>query len=214
MSAVKQFALRMDVVSENDSSDLNAWLTQNATSYFVVKEFGTPGENPHYHAVLCSSAKTASLRQSFRRAFPNHKGNGAYSLKECDEDVEGYGRYMCKGADRDSLPDVICRQGLDYTDDWVKSMHEQYWVNNDLLVGNRKRRAMNMVEKLESICKDKRIKWSDRTAIATQYVLLQKEARKPVNTFAARATVNTVACLLDDNGEAVEQLAIEIGNRV
>lgn len=209
----RAFALRMDILKEDDGSTLNAWLSNNASAFFVVKEFGDAKENPHYHAVLYASAKTASLRQSFRRAFPAHKGNGSYSLKECDEDTDGYGRYICKGADRDSLPDIVCRQGIDYTDGWVRAMHDQYWVNNDALLANRKRRAMNMVERLESICKDKRIRWSDRTEIAKQYVILQKEARKPVNTFAARATVNTVACLLDDSSEAVEQLAIEIAGR-
>lgn len=92
-------------------------------------------------------------------------------------------------------------------------MHDQYWVNNDALLSNRRKRAMNMVERLEAECKEKQIRWTDRQAIAAEYVRLQKDARKPINSFAARATVNTVACLLDDSGEAAQQLAIEIAGR-
>lgn len=211
---VKKFALRMDISSADDGADLSSWLNSVATDHFVVKENGNASENPHMHAVFSSVQKVASLRQSFRRKFPNHTGNGSYSLKECNDDTDAYGRYLCKGASRDDLPVVVCRQGIDYTDGWVQAMHDEYWVNNALLEKNKKRRAMNMVEKLESICKEKRIRWSDRTAIAAEYVALQREARKPINSFAARATVNTVACLLDDSGEAAQNLAIEIGGRV
>lgn len=211
--AERAFALRLDVLSEADKENLSKWLTKEASSFFVVKEEANPNENTHYHAVFYASSKTASLRQSFRRAFPNHKGNAAYSLKECDDDVDAYGRYMCKGVSRDVLPEVVCRQGLHYTDEWVRESHDEYWVNNDALKKNKLRRKMNVVETLEDICKEKKIRWTDRNGIATEYVRHYVAARKPINSFAARAVVNTVAVLLDDTGEAVEQLATEIAGR-
>lgn len=213
MALAKHFALRMDILSPEDVTSISEWLNGVSSNHFVVREHGSDSENPHMHAVLFSAQKIASLRQSFRRKFPQHTGNSSYSLKECNEDVEAYGRYLCKGGDRESMPDVVCRLGMDYTDEWVKAMHDQYWVNNDALVSNRRKRAMNMVERLELECKEKQIRWTDRKAIAMEYVRLQKDARKPLNSFAARAAVNTVSVLLDDSGEAAEQLAIEISGR-
>lgn len=207
------YALRLDVLSEDNAQQLSAWLDKVSSGHLVVREESNPNENTHYHAVLHSKIKATSLRQSFRRAFPDHKGNAAYSLKECDEDPDGYGRYICKGLSKEEGPNVVIRQGLLYTDEWVRQHHEQYWVNNDLIAQARAKRKMNAVERLESVCKEKKIRWSDRTAIATEYVRWQKEARRPINSFAARATVNTVALLLDDSGEAEEQLAIEIAGR-
>jgi len=209
------YALRADS-NEHLAANLAAWLVAVATCFFVVKEFGgANGENPHVHVYFESDKKLEALRKDFRRKFPDNTGNGGYSLKACDEDIDAYGRYMCKGSDRDTLPDVVCRQGLLYTDQWVKDMHDQYWVNNDSLMKNKRKRVAlgNVVEKLELECKEKQIRWDDRKSIALEYVRMYKGAAKPINVFYARQVVNTVSCLLDDTGKAEEQLADQIADR-
>lgn len=209
-----RYALRADS-TDGVRENLVAWLVAVATTYFVVKE-NHDGENPHVHAYLESDKKLPALRKDFQRKFPGNQGNAGYSLKLCNDDVEAYGRYMCKGADRDTLPDVVARQGLVYTDEWVESMHEQYWVNNDALNTNKRKRAKlgNVVERLELECKTKGIKWEDRSAIAREFVSMYKSAAKPINVFFARQVVNTVSCLLDDTGRAEEHLASEIASRL
>lgn len=209
------YALRADS-NEHLAANLVAWLSAVAACFFVVKEFGgANGENPHVHVYFESDKKLEALRKDFRRKFPENTGNGGYSLKECDDDIDAYGRYMCKGLDRDTLPDVVARQGLLYTDEWIKSQHEQYWVNNDSLMKNKRKRVAlgNVVEKLELECKEKKIRWDDRKSIALEYVRMYKGAAKPINVFYARQVVNTVSCLLDDTGKAEEQLADQIADR-
>lgn len=209
------YALRADS-NEHLMANLSAWLTAIATCFFVVREFGSASsENPHVHVYFESDKKLDALRKDFRRKFPDNTGNGGYSLKECDSDIEAYGRYMCKGVDRDTQPDVFCRHGIKYTDDWIRDMHAQYWVNNDSLMSNKRKRANlgNVVEKLELECKEKKIRWDDRKSIALEYVRLYKGAAKPINVFYARQVVNTVSVLLDDSGKAEEQLADQIADR-
>lgn len=207
------YALRADL-SAAIVANLASWLAAVATCYFVVKEVAN-GENPHVHMYFESDKKLAALRKDFVRKFPDNVGNAGYSLKECDDDVEAYGRYCCKGPDKETMPDVFCRQGLKYTDEWVKDMHDQYWVNNDSIMSNKRKRAAmgNVVEKVELECKAKNIRWDDRKAIALEYVRLYKAAVKPINVFYARQVVNTVSVLLDPSGSAEDRLAIEIADR-
>lgn len=208
------YALRADI-TDGVRDGLARWLQAIAKTYFVVRE-NHDGENPHVHAYFSSEKKLSAIRKDFQRKFPANGGNGGYSLKECDDDVEAYGRYMCKGPDKDTLPDVVCRQGLLYTDAWVKSMHDEYWVNNERLMKNKRKRVQmgNIVEKLELECKEAGIRFDDRKAIAAQYVKLYVNSARPINVFHARNVVNTVSCLLDDTGSAQDRLAAEIADRL
>lgn len=210
-----KYALRADL-NDHLAANLVAWLTAVATCYFVVREPGSNNENPHVHVYFESEKKLAALRKDFQRKFPSNAGNGGYSLKECDDDIDAYGRYMCKGLDKESMPDVYARQGMEYTDEWVKQKHDAYWVSNDQLMKNKRKRVQmgNIVEKVELECKAKGIRWDDRKAIAMVYIDLYVGAAKPINTFFARQVVNTVSCLIDDSGSAKDRLASEIADRL
>lgn len=211
---VYRYALRADL-TDGVAEGLVAWLVAVATTYLVVKE-SHDGENPHVHVYMESDKKLAAIRKDFQRKFPGNQGNAGYSLKECNDDIDAYGRYMCKGTDRDTLPDIVARQGLLYTDEWVQDMHDQYWVNNDSLMSNKRKRACmgNVVEKVELECKAKGIRYDQRKEIALEFVSMYAAAAKPINVFYARQVVNTVSCLLDDSGRAKDLLAAEIADRM
>lgn len=205
-----QFALRADY-KDGDQALLSAWLSAIATVFLVVYE-EHDGENPHVHCVFSSDKNLSALRVSFKRKFTDKIGNGGYSLKECDDDVEAYMRYMCKGDSKDNDPVVLIKQGQDYTDEKIKAAHDAYWVNNAALQSNKKKRKLipncqTVIEKLEAVCKEKGVRKNDKNAIAAEYIKMMKDARKPINVFAAKAVVNTVVVLLDDSGEAAETLA-------
>jgi len=210
-----RFAFRMDW-ADGDYTRLSAWLAAIATCYLVVFE-SHAGENPHVHAVFDSDKKLSAVRMGFKRKFEDKVGNGSYSLKETDDDIDAYMRYMCKGNSREDMPDIKIRQGILYTDENIKDWHDKYWVNNDSIKENRlKRKAVRSgetaVDAVERICKDTGVRKSDREGIAKVYIKLCRDSRKPINTFAAKAIVNTVALLLDDTDENLEQLARIIGN--
>lgn len=208
--AGQHYALRLDV-SQEDKEPISTWLSSNGTAFLAVYEEGE-NENPHVHVVLYSDKRIDSLRKSFVRAFPGKTGNGGYSLKKCDDDVDAYMRYMCKGIDPELGPTVWCHQGLEYTAEKVSDAHGRYWVNHEALVNNKRKRVKTatIVEELELLCKRKGVKKNDKEAIALEYIRLYRDARKPINIFHARGVVNTVACLLDDSGEAEKALAASI----
>lgn len=211
-SLAAHFALRMDVsATEEEKPRLSAWLSSTSSAFLVVFE-QAPNENDHVHAVLYSDKKLQALRVSFKRAFPEKTGNGSYSLKSCDDDVDAYMRYMCKGADVDTQPEVWSRQGLEYSVEKVVAGHEMYWVNNASLRANKKAKVKTtaIIDTLEELCKAKGIRKDDKRGIALEYIRIYRDARKGINIFHARSVVNTVACLLDDTGKVEEQLADQI----
>lgn len=209
-----RYALRMDWNQDRDYQRISTWLALIATCYLVVFE-SHAGENPHVHVVFDSDKKLQALRTSFKRKFDDKVGNGSYSLKECDDDVAAYMRYMCKGNSKDDMPDVKIKQGLDFTDEKIKEAHDMYWVNNQSLKENKKKRKLvhsgeTAVDTVERLCKEQGVRKNDREGIAKVYIRLCRDGRKPINQFAARAIVNTVQLLLDDTDENLDQLARSI----
>lgn len=206
------FALRADVIGDSFQTDIVHWI-RSFDSYLLVFETAA-GENPHVHAVIHSQLKIKQIRNSFTYKFKQHSGNKAYSLKECDDEFDAYIRYMCKGSSEADAPIVWAQCGLLYTDECIKEAHGMYWVNNKALAKNKE--AAKKVEKLKPVelvereCKRMEIKGFDREGIAKVYIRLWRDARKPINVYAARAVVNTVSCLLD--GCADDDLARKIAD--
>lgn len=196
------YALRVD-----GSPDISGWLSRYADTFIAVREGGS--DNPHIHVLFRSTQRLSALRKACQRAFPG--GNGSYSLKQCAADVSGYERYICKGESEDSLPEIVCRQGIEYTDDWIKDQHSAYWVNNQAIRENRVARkrikSATAVELVEEQCKNLGVKWNDRVRISEEYIKMLVSARKAINIFQVRAVTNTVSCLLDVSGQATNHLA-------
>lgn len=200
----RKFALRADVF-DGFKARLCAWLSIVALGWIVAYE--CEGLNKHVHLILDSSYDIKKLRNSFTRTFTECVGNKGYSLKICDDDFDAYIRYICKGPDKDIEPIIWSRQGLLYTDEAIKAAHAQYWVNNEALITNSKKRKAvekeNIVEQVEKKAKELKLKAYDRVGVAQIYIRMFRDARKGINVFAARAIVNTV-CLLLEGGDASE----------
>lgn len=194
----RKYALRADVF-EGFKQRLIKWLGVVALGWICAYEVS--GDNKHVHLVLDSESDIKKLRNAFTRAFPECVGNKGYSLKLCDDDFNAYIRYICKGDGKDSPPVIWSRQGLDYTDPIIKVSHEMYWVNNDAIIANSKKRKAvekeNLVEQIEKRAKEMGLKAHERVEVAKIYMRLHRDARKGINVFAARAVVNTVCLLLE-----------------
>lgn len=208
----RRFALRADV-RDGFRPQLDSFLAKVADGYIVAHETAD-GENPHIHAIFTSTKTLKACRSHFARFCPDHKGNQAYSLKECDDDFEAYIRYICKGADRNSPPEIWTHQGLDYSADVIAAAHLAYYVNQDAVKENaakrRKVEGANIVEQVEQLCKAKGLRAHQREQIAGVYLDLFRDARKGINVFAAKAVVNTVCLLLEGNDCERRSLAIKI----
>lgn len=211
LAAPLSFALRVNVLGPADISNLNVWLSKHCSTFLVCRELEQSNDHCHVYGVTDLSYKV--LQTSFRRSFPEHIGNESYSLKQCDAQVHDYLKYMCKGDSVESAANIVCRQGLDFTDEYLAELHAAYWVSNaELMQNSRKRDNLKMrgtvVEQLEKECKAAKLDGSDREAVAKLLVQKYVEARKPVNVYQCKSVVNTVCALL--NGHQFDCLVSEI----
>jgi len=209
----RKYALRVDVF-EGFKSRLIAWLGIVALGWIVAYE--CEGLNKHVHLIVDSAYDIKKLRNSFTRTFSECVGNKGYSLKICDDDFDAYIRYICKGPDKELEPIIWSRQGLLYTDAAIKDAHSRYWVNNDALISNSKKRKAvekeNIVEQVEKEAKRMKLKAHERVEVAKIYMRMFRDARKGINVFAARAIVNTVCLLLEGSDSSESMLAQKIAD--
>ena len=150
----------------------------------------------HFHFAIRCEKTTSTLRKAFVREFPEARGNRAYSLEEA-RDFERLRRYLAKGVDKDSLPNVVWRNGL-YADEYIKVWHDEYWAEN-ATIARAKRKATNMMAELEQRCRDKRIAWDNRDEITEEYATVVKDFGKTYDVNLARRTVRGVMIALCPN---------------
>lgn len=203
------YALRVDLDGVT-RQEVSEWIAAAAACYFIVAET-VSGENPHIHAFLTCDSKLPALRKKVQRWLSGDRGNASYSLKLCSEDYADYLTYLCKGDSNSSMPDVVGKCGIEFTDAWVEQQHGLYWVNNEALVRNRHKRkkisSATAVEKLEERCKEAGVLWNQKNEIAMEYIRMCKAGRKAINVFSARSIVNAVTVALCPDDTAAKELA-------
>lgn len=93
---------------------------------FLVREVGEEGR-PHYQGLIYAEPTKEALkglRNKITRVL-KIKGNRSYSVAEAPE-PEGYIRYLCKGTDADTQPEVLLNsRAVD-----VAAGHADYWAEN------------------------------------------------------------------------------------
>lgn len=207
-----RYALRVDV-REGFKAKFLAWLPTIAIAWICVYEADSI-ENRHVHLILDSEKDIKKVRNSFTKKFPDCSGNKGYSLKLCNDDFDAYIRYICKGTSVDEPPVLWGFQGLDYTKEVIADAHRMYWVNNESLKANAKKRARvekeSIIDQVEKESKKLGLKEYQREDVARVYIRLFRDARKGINVFAARAVVNTVCLLLEGGDKSETTLAQEI----
>lgn len=184
---------------------VKAFLDSKAAGGFAVREVA--GENEHWHWLVETEYKNIqTFRVNLVRAVPELKGNASYSATEV-KDLEKYERYMAKGASEGEMPEVAWRNSIVYTDDRIGELHEQYWTENRRL---RKRKAGTAMDATVDICKDESVDWKDRAKISEIYLRQLVQRNRPVNTFAARAAVNTIQVQLCPDDQALKMFAEQL----
>lgn len=102
---------------------------------FIVKEFSDK-EKEHYHGLVEVNVTRQTVLNWLKAALGDkfQKGNKFYSIKTTD-DTEAARRYLSKGKDVDTLPNVIVNGiGFNPTD-----YHKQYWDINTSLKTKKKK---------------------------------------------------------------------------
>lgn len=195
------WALRIDLTNVTEEQ-LRAWLARQSGSYLAVREGGET--NPHAHVILRGTQGTRAVRKSFLLSFPTCKGNASYSISDV-KDESKYNRYMCKGAGPNEPVLVICREGLDYTDEWIKQQQIAFYA-----CAPSRANSGRLNDVVLSKCKAARIEHQEKYKIARQYVLECISRSQGINTFHARGAVNLISCMLCPDDEQVDLLVNEI----
>lgn len=164
------------------------------------------------HVLLITNKNIKQVRNSFTRAFPGATGNGGYSLTAV-EDGSKYRRYVCKGADPDTAPEIVGRQGVEFTDEWVASQHESYWEVNKQLQEAREKRKRPVFEVVYQECVTEHVLWHDDKTIAKKYIKHMSEANKGINLFQIRSSVNLLKIKLCPDDSALDSLAEIVANK-
>lgn len=196
------FALRVD---GDQHQPFSQWFDGLGSSYLIVRET-VDGENVHMHMVFTAEIPIKSIRSRFNRAFPDLVGNKAYSLTTV-QDLDKYHRYLCKGADEDSLPEILARQGVIYTNDWVHDRHGEYWDINAQLQVERDKRKRPVFDEVLDEAISKSVKWTDDVQLSKMYIRQLSQRAKGINLFAVRSQVNLLKIRLCPDDSALDALA-------
>jgi hypothetical protein len=198
-----QIALRTD----KEFDLVKDFLETRGYSGFCVRETTEGGNNEHYHWFLEGDKykNMQVFRVNLTKTVPGLKGNGAYSAKQCDADVEKYWRYMCKGEAEGAGPEVAWKHGLLWTDERFEELHQAYWANAPQA---RKRKLPAVADTVFETCRAKRVAWDDRRTIFEEYIKELYSRDKPINLFMIRSNVNLLQLKLAPNVDDGVQLLL------
>lgn len=125
------FQLRVDYKSAADlDTNMKFVRDLNSTSTLMVCENKSTNNTPHFHAIFTFDKTESTLRQQWKKLFPQYDGKkNEYCLKEIPEiqlyDAE---KYLCKGDSQVAQPNVYLQTGK-YTIERVIELHADYWSN-------------------------------------------------------------------------------------
>lgn len=184
-----EYALRVHEVGEDIREKVVKYVSDTQGSVFLVREY--MAARPHYQAYIRCEVKLDALRKRFKNQFPEIKGNKFYSLAVVTKPTE-YLRYLCKGSDKDSLPDVVHHCGLVQLD--IPSEHKLYWEANECLKNKSRTKKLGLFEQLVEFSKTLDPNRDDvRFKLSEKYVYLCHEIDKPINLFYAKSVINLIS---------------------
>lgn len=200
--------LRLALRIDKSFDAVKEFIVSAGYSGFAVRE--VVGDNEHWHWYL-EGDKYSSV-QSFRvklvKSVPELRGNGAYSVKQCDEHYEKYWQYMAKGDGEGATPVLSWRHGLLFTDEKMEELHEAYWsVNHDL----KRRKLQPVMDEVLERCKRAAVQYHDRRTIFREYIKVLYERNKPINLFSVKSGVNLIILkLCPDLDDGLELLLNQV----
>lgn len=203
-------ALKLALRTDNSYAEVKEFITSKSCSGFAVSE--TAGDsNPHHHWYIEINGykNIQAFRCTLTRKIPTLKGNGSYSVKECDDDFERYWQYMCKGSGPGTGPDITWRHGLLFTDEKFEELHQNYWEENQQ---RKKKKVEPIIDVVFEKLKADGTTWRDREAVAAAYIRELYSRNKPINLYSVKSGVNLLIIKLAPVAEeAIQYLAGCIG---
>lgn len=172
--------------------------------------FGDP--NPHIHVYFKWNVSRQAVVKKFKVNFPCFEGNGMYSLKEVgekDEDRERLLTYLCKGqggAWQQMDPCVYSQNGIEYMDEWIKTNHILFWLNNQKYAEIKNKRQTPLYVSIENRVKKAKLNPNQIELIGAEVYDEFVAREKPFTEFDIRKWSNITAAKLDFTGEFKKRL--------
>lgn len=167
-------------------------------SYISCHE--THSNRPHVHILVKKkSANSLEILDLLKKSF-GIRGNTDYSIKNVaptQEDLHEISKYVCKGSDIKTLPDVVFRSAQ-WTPEIIKKLHAEYWAPPEPEVQHvsidlnqfqpppkkiaRKTWTEKIIEELDIECPDKEWDWHNlaHREWMTVYVLKKLGDKKKI----------------------------------
>lgn len=187
----------------NDDS-IAAFCCKLDGAYFMAKE--SEANRVHYQGWFVSKIKDVTLRARVKKAFPSVVGNNGYSLKPARES-EKYMRYICKGT-RDMLPLVICKKGIEYSEDWVKSQWEAFWQHEASEAYELKKSKQSVTEVIWS--KVDKLEVINSTTVVNTIIKCYIAVSKPYDIFGVRRLRNIILSKYDKTYARKMEIAVNM----
>lgn len=200
--SVYRFALRTDGHFEK----VKSFVESKGFSGYAVREVAD--DNEHWHWFLEGNVKPNSFRVLLKRSVPEFVGNGSYSVKQCDADVERYHRYCLKGEGSGAGYEVVWRNGLLWTDERFEELHRGYWEEHDKAKKQRERGSI--VDVVLEECRRTAVKYDNRNKIAELYIRECVRRKKAINKFLVKSQCLLITTLLCPDDTAIVNLAAEV----
>lgn len=153
----------------------------------------------HYHLIFEGNINV--VRCYLKRHIPG--GNASWSVKLLD-DVEGFKRYCCKGADNATQPDVIFNIGID-----TSEYHARYWeINQELKSAVKKKKNSSPLEQIWEDLEGAIGASTSGVYIASLILRWHLDRKKRVpNSFNMSSMVQTFICRSNDRLDGVDKMS-------
>lgn len=197
-------ALQIALRTDKDFENVKSFIVTKGFSGFAVRETTEGGNNEHWHWFIEGDKykNIQAFRVGLTKTVPTLKGNGGYSAKLCDADVEKYWRYMCKGDSEGAGAEVAWSHGLLWTTEKFEELHQAYWSNAP---NAKKRKLPAIADAVLERCKRKNVAWNDRRTIFEEYIMELYSRDKPINLFMVKSNVNLLQIKLAPDVEVAVQ---------
>jgi len=122
------YHLRVDYKSLDDREANMKFVERlKSVNTLIVHEYGEVTGKPHIHAQFWSDTIHSTLRQQWKKQFPQYDGRlNEYALIEVPEHKISDGeKYLCKGPDEFTPPDILLQTGK-YTMEKTIDLHIEW----------------------------------------------------------------------------------------
>lgn len=195
-----------------------SFISTHFASGVMVLEVSEKEKKDHYQGFVYFSGKKAAMRkQILRKLFLEPPPQGTYSFSEVGK-KESYERYVVKGrhGKRGDPIDVLWKHGIEYTDEWLATMHEKWHDTREELHKKRKtpdQEESSIYREVVRRCVRDGLGVNDRLAIAEHVIDVRIERKVGVNKYKISDITTSIQGHLDGpGGNFRKQLALAVYN--